>query len=142
MDTRYGRWTVLNPTNDRGKMHCKCDCGTERHIQRSKLIQGLTKSCGCGRGQLLRDHQLLHGRSWNTADLAPDRDPEVISGARFGWWTALTIPYAEPGRRDRAALCRCKCGTERHVAAHTLLAGRSRSCGCLRRDASRARHTN
>jgi hypothetical protein len=40
-------------------------------------------------------------------------------------------------KADRAgwALCRCLCGTEREVMLKTIKAGKSRSCGCLQREA-------
>lgn len=39
--------------------------------------------------------------------------------------------------REARWLCRCDCGTEREVKARTLRGGRSRSCGCLQREAAR-----
>lgn len=32
--------------------HCRCDCGTEKDISRTNLVQGKTKSCGCYRKEL------------------------------------------------------------------------------------------
>lgn len=51
---RYGRWTVLYQTENKFKTrmtmwHCRCDCGNERDISRSNLVNGKTKSCGCYR---------------------------------------------------------------------------------------------
>lgn len=37
-------------------------------------------------------------------------------------------------KRDRAYLCRCDCGAEIEVFSYALLDGKTRSCGCLRRD--------
>ncbi len=48
---KFGRWTVLYPTNKRsgGKRlyHCRCDCGTERDVSEGNLKRGVSKSCGC-----------------------------------------------------------------------------------------------
>jgi hypothetical protein len=38
-------------------------------------------------------------------------------------------------------LCRCRCGTERHVRGNALLAGETLSCGCLAAESGRARKT-
>ncbi|WP_347271641.1 hypothetical protein [Rhizorhabdus histidinilytica] len=58
--------------------------------------------------------------------------------SRFGSWEVLGEgkPYqrkTEQGRRhgrQRTALCRCDCGTERHVPIQILKAGKSHHCGC------------
>lgn len=49
---RFGRLTVLNPTdkrtpNRRIVWHCHCDCGNDIDVSSDHLIQGHTKSCGC-----------------------------------------------------------------------------------------------
>lgn len=44
-----------------------------------------------------------------------------------------TVVVPAPGR-DGRALCRCVCGKERMVRDRNLRDGRSRSCGCLRRE--------
>lgn len=49
---RFGKLTVLKPTNRRDKSRniiwlCKCDCGNERYIVSKNLTSGETKSCGC-----------------------------------------------------------------------------------------------
>lgn len=53
-----------------------------------------------------------------------------------------TVIVSAPGR-DGRALCRCVCGKERMVRDRNLRDGRSRSCGCLRREVvsvTRAKH--
>lgn len=47
---RFGRLIAIEPdlsTKPKTKWRCKCDCGNEKFIQVSKLINGHTKSCGC-----------------------------------------------------------------------------------------------
>lgn len=135
---RYGQWTVLSPVDpaNNEKALCGCDCGTERAVFRHKLIAEQSTSCGCTRGAALSE--AMSGKKW--PELATHRDSEVVRGARFGRWTALTAPYAQPGVRDRVALVRCECGQEKTVASHALLSGNSKSCGCLRRDGARLRN--
>lgn len=48
---RFGRWTVLHPTDLRSgsdyKWRCLCDCGNEKLVSSSSLKEGSSKSCGC-----------------------------------------------------------------------------------------------
>lgn len=44
---RYGSWLVLNDTEDKRKVHCRCDCGTEKDVWRTNLTCGYSSSCGC-----------------------------------------------------------------------------------------------
>ena len=54
-------------------------------------------------------------------------------GDRFGRWTVLgEFILSEKG--ERKWLCRCDCGTERHVLERSLIYGGSVSCGCLRKE--------
>ena len=55
-----------------------------------------------------------------------------LAGAVRGRWTVLALVERRQ-QRGTVWLCRCVCGTEREVSAHTLSA--SRSCGCLQREA-------
>lgn len=52
---RFGYWTVLERADDMispGGAHqtawkCRCDCGTEKIVLRSALLNGRSSSCGC-----------------------------------------------------------------------------------------------
>ena len=46
---------------------------------------------------------------------------------------APTNLYAN-GRKDRRFLCRCECGKEKEVTRNLLLAGSTKSCGCLAKE--------
>ena len=109
---RFGRLAVVRDTGRRVGNNvvwlCRCDCGGEHEAQASQLKRGAVRSCGC------------HRR----------RD---ISGQRFGRLVALRPTGAR--RSGRAVwLCACDCGREHETALDYLLAGSTRSCGCLRRD--------
>jgi hypothetical protein len=55
-----------------------------------------------------------------------------LVGKRFGRWTVLEM---ERDRRDGLGimwLCRCDCGTTRHVSGRHMRRGASVSCGCLK----------
>ena len=63
--------------------------------------------------------------------------PVDLTGQAFGRWTVLGPRVI---RRGIAIWrCQCSCGTEKWVVSQTLRNGSSRSCGCLSREASRAR---
>lgn len=56
-----------------------------------------------------------------------------LAGQKYGRWTLLDeVIRSENGQRKW--LCRCDCGTRRHVLERSLLYGESESCGCLRRE--------
>lgn len=68
----------------------------------------------------------------------PGRRAVDLVGRAFGRLTVI----ARAGSTDRAPRrplwrCRCSCGQERVVLGASLLAGRTRSCGCLRADLAR-----
>ena len=102
---KFNHWTVIkySYTNSHRIKYflCKCDCGTEREIRGTALIQGTSKAC-CK----------------NCAD-------EII-GQRFGKWTVLKNDKSRP----RYVWCRCDCGTERSVFKSSLTTGKTKSCGC------------
>lgn len=63
---KFGKLTVVSYI---GKIHetkhsetywmCLCECGNKKAIRRDKLIQGITKSCGC----IKTGRKVLHGES-------------------------------------------------------------------------------
>lgn len=64
-----------------------------------------------------------------------------LTGQRFGRLVALR--YAGPSRYAKGGAeweCRCDCGNLARVPSTSLTNGRTRSCGCLRRD--HIRHVN
>jgi hypothetical protein len=61
-----------------------------------------------------------------------------ITGKRFWRWTVLRYDHGDDGA---IWLCRCDCGTEKTVSAHTLKNGQSKSCGCFKADRAHEFHT-
>lgn len=63
-----------------------------------------------------------------------------LTGIQFERW--LVLRFLEM-RKPRIPfwICKCSCGTERAVNAWQLRQGRSRSCGCLTREATSRRRT-
>jgi hypothetical protein len=66
-----------------------------------------------------------------------------LVGQTFGRLAVLEREgsYVLPNGQANIAMwrCRCACGAEHTAYAHHLRTGRTRSCGCLRREASRER---
>lgn len=62
---------------------------------------------------------------------------EDLTGKTFGRWTVLS---RAPNRGTRTAwTCKCECGVVRDVLSCHLKSGKSKSCGCLSREASEKR---
>jgi hypothetical protein len=57
----------------------------------------------------------------------------VPDGTRFGRLITIAL-YQETGRIERRLLCVCDCGTIKDYAKRKLTSGRTRSCGCLKRE--------
>ena len=58
----------------------------------------------------------------------------IYPGAQFGRLTVLSPAAPRPGVREKYWTTSCICGGLREVAGCSLRAGRTRSCGCLRRE--------
>ncbi len=59
-------------------------------------------------------------------------------GARYGRWTIVKAARSRPVGRTRElwpyVWARCECGTQRIVSLYSARNGRTKSCGCSRRD--------
>jgi hypothetical protein len=63
-----------------------------------------------------------------------------LIGMKFNRWTVISSEYTQKGNK-REWKCRCECGSVRYVRELGLKSGGSKSCGCYKRDALRARQT-
>jgi hypothetical protein len=57
-----------------------------------------------------------------------------IAGRRFGRLVAIEATRERFGNYSVGWLCKCDCGNEKVIGCGRLTLGRTRSCGCLRRD--------
>lgn len=112
---RFGRLVCIEPDptekNPRGVVwRCRCDCGNDCLAVSSQLLKGYKKSCGCLSHPPLKD----------------------LVGKRFGRLTVL----AYEGKRNgmHRWRCRCDCGRETVVGQTLLQSGKTKSCGCLRKE--------
>ena len=117
------RWTVLyraQSKNKRTMWHCKCQCGAEKDIRASYLLNGKSLSCGCYRKEKLHDiHTIL-----------------IEPGSVFGHLTVLGIDdNTTKIKNNRYTYYRCRCDCEQHniitVSSHYLKNSSTPSCGCV-----------
>lgn len=66
-----------------------------------------------------------------------------LTGSTFGMWTVISRASVSSDGRAWWR-CRCQCGTVRDVVGKSLRSGRSKGCGCTRKDVASAasRKTN
>ena len=55
-----------------------------------------------------------------------------IKGQKFGRWTVLERAKNRYG--NAYWICRCECGTEKEVSGTYLTNGKTKSCGCLKKE--------
>lgn len=111
---QFGLLTVIsyngiNPNYKRAeKVYlCSCKCGNTTLANRSALIKGEKKSCGCLRGK----NNFLN-----------------LTGEKFG---NLTVLERLPNKNKHIVYrCICECGNYREVASTRLKSGEITSCGC------------
>lgn len=112
---KYGRWTILSESlekmkDGKQKVHCVCDCGTERDVCLKNIIRGGSVSCGC--------FKTSNSKSLYTVD-------EV--GKRYGTLTVERM--SEDRRSDKVTwICVCDCGEYRTVTGKDLRTGKVKSC--------------
>lgn len=126
MGQRFGRLTVIGevPKEERGckvrVLICKCDCGNIVNIRAGNLASGNSTSCGCFAKENARN---LYERK--------------VIGERFGRLLVESTYYDDNDKRR--AVCLCDCGKYTDVRVGDLFSGMTRSCGCLRAEATHER---
>lgn len=94
-------------------MWCRCDCGTEREVQKSRLKKQLSKSCGCTPNNKISKALIDE------------------TGKRY---TRLVVLEKDQTTKKRKVYwrCQCDCGNLTTVRADKLRSGHTQSCGCLK----------
>lgn len=118
IDKKFERLTVLSTgrciISKNNKKYttwnCLCDCGKKALVKTVDLIRGSVKSCGCLRQDL--KIKLKEGQKINNL---------------------TTIKYIG----DSLWECRCICGNIKNINSYRLSIGKTKSCGCLKRQISR-----
>jgi len=87
--TKFNRLTVLSTGIRIGRRHyadCKCDCGSVKRIEITKIKSGHTKSCGCLLRQLMTQKQTVHGRYYEPEYVAWRNMHKRCTDARWVKW--------------------------------------------------------
>jgi len=114
---RFGCWIVTAYAGHR-RWFCVCDCGTRADVLGQSLRRGDSRSSGCLTTELRAKHTRID-----------------LVGKRFGRWRVI----APAGGVMWS--CVCTCGTCRDINGQSLREGRSKSCGCLKRELAKSRMT-
>lgn len=56
-----------------------------------------------------------------------------LKGLQFGRWRVISYAGSD-GNGNAKWLCECECGSQKDVLRHSLLSGRSTSCGCFNKE--------
>ena len=92
--TVFGRLTVIGKsTRKSGAWICRCQCGNEREVNRTHLMQGSYKSCGCLRKEQFT--KMSRDRSSTTCDTSRDH-PAYFS------WVSMHTRCTNPNCKDWA----------------------------------------
>lgn len=90
---QFGYLTVIGPPQKRDKKYywrCLCVCGNETYVQGRKLRDGLTKSCGCMRKELISKGHTKHGHTKH------DRPKEKL----YSVWNGVKARCYNPNNRS------------------------------------------
>lgn len=89
---KFYEWTVIDNKKIKGKVLCKCSCGTEKMVNSTNLQTGKTMSCGCIQ---LNNHFKINQYT-NSGE-------EIIIGNIYNKWTVLEQV------KSQSYLCECSC---------------------------------
>jgi len=95
---RFGRLLVLGQATPRNTAQrskwwlCRCDCGREVAFNGANVRQGISRSCGCLRHELLVTRNTKHG-------LSKTREYEAWSGAKGRCFNTAAVEYKYYGAR-------------------------------------------
>ena len=121
----FSRLVILDEMkfiNNRENYFCRCVCGTEKWINKSGILGGTIRSCGC-----LRVERVLAA--------SKGRD---LTGERLGMLTILEeLPSPPKSRKNNSQnrhktwKCQCECGNIKNISRHVLVGlTKPMSCGC------------
>lgn len=81
----FNMLTVLKPTrvSEHGQSYwlCRCECGTEKEVRRSHLVDGGVKSCGCAMRRLMAKSKTTHGH-WAGGKGTPEYSAWMLARVR------------------------------------------------------------
>ncbi|MCC0700822.1 hypothetical protein KGF42_15770 [Clostridioides sp. ZZV15-6383] len=115
---KFENLTILGmeQRNNRKYCLCKCEnCGNEKWIRADSLKR--IKACGC----------MKSSTQFKQNDL---------TNKRFGRLTAIKNTGEKARSGHYVWACKCDCGNEIETAENNLTTGRTKSCGCLKKESN------
>lgn len=154
---KFDRLTVLEVIrektqkgNDVYKLRCICDCGNETTINLTHL--GRVKSCGCYHKEVIKENR-MSVTSERLKEVKESKEKEFPTwpvdgqsthiGEKFNKLTIkeVRIKNTEGGAR-KYAKCLCDCGKEDIKKLYDVTSGKTKSCGCAKKDVANAMSKN
>jgi hypothetical protein len=134
----FGSWKVLSLNGSTKHMvPCEClGCGKRKEIYRYHLINGNSRSCHSCASKLAQSSREIKEKLSRTRKTVWEktRDKRLLElkekfmGRVFHNWTVVNVPDIH------FMDVKCLCGTTKTLRKTHLLYGKSRSCGCARRE--------
>lgn len=115
----FNYWRVLRPSDGKKYYYdCEClKCGKVYSVYQSTLKNGKGKMCqNCARKAQSESQRIVH---------------DEIIGKRFG--RLVVTDWTTKNNRTRY-ICQCDCGNQMTTSYDQLNRGKTKSCGCLRKD--------
>ena len=118
---KYEHFTIIKQLENKNNQRmwlCQCDCGKYKELKTSKL--GVTRSCGCIKGNRTNNHSHNGGRK--IIDL---------TNQQFG---KLTVLKSTEKRENGSVIweCLCECGNICYISQRCLSNKFTQSCGCIK----------
>lgn len=126
INTRINKWTILDIVEHRNKdkgyiyTKCRCICGTVRDVRLSVLLNNKCIDCGCGQ----KERQKEKTR----------KKYEHLIDTTINGWSILDIILPDGNHHSTYVVGECKCGTIKEVSLSYITSGRSKDCGCGRKE--------
>ena len=96
---------------------CRCDCGNEKSVPSTYLVSKQTSSCGC-----------------LAKETTTKRCLDDLTGQVFGRLTVISKDDKNSPSGNSRWKCQCECGNMKTILSFHLKQGKTRSCGCYRRE--------
>lgn len=108
---KFGMLTILEELGS-NKIRCRCDCGNEKIITKSTVINGGAKSCGCLRASSMRKISISH------------KQEKIVSyvGKKFNHLTIID----ELGKGK--VIAKCDCGNIIEAKKYNIIDGQKKRC--------------
>lgn len=113
---KFGDWIVICKSSKEKYWTCRCKCGCIKDVYYTSLLNGKSKNCvKCG-----IKHKQINAEN-------------AKIGKKFG---RLTIIKRDPAK-NYFYFCECECGNIKSISYRQLLSGKTKSCGCLKKEISK-----